>query len=306
MRHILSCLDLSIEETKRVFEIAFDLKKRIAAGERPPVLERQVLGLLFEKPSLRTRVSFETLMHQTGGSSLFLGEDVGWGKREPVRDFIPILSSYVDCLVIRAKRHEDVREAAEYSQCPVINGLTDISHPCQALADLMTVRELFGKLEGIKVSYVGDANNVAYSLGVLCNRMGVQFSIAAPEKYQFDQKSVDELTAAGKDLFLQTELAEEAVDGAHVIYSDVWTSMGQEAENEQRLADFANYQVTETLFAAAAPDGKFLHCLPARRGEEVAAEVIDGPRSAIVQQAENRLHAQKGLVVWLLTEAGSK
>ena len=167
----------------------------------------------------------------------------------------------------------------------------------------MTVRELFGKLDGVKVVYVGDANNVAYSLGLLCNRLGVQFSIAAPKKYQFGKTEVEQLSAANSDLFLQTANVEEAVSGAHVIYSDVWTSMGQEAENEQRLADFADYQVAESLFAGAATDAKFMHCLPARRGEEVTAEVIDGPRSAIIQQAENRLHAQKGLVVWLLTEA---
>ena len=303
MRHVLSCLDLSVEESRRVFDIAFDLKKRMGAGERPAILERQVLGLLFEKPSLRTRVSFETLMHQTGGSSLFLGADVGWGKREPMRDFIPILSSYIDCLVIRAKKHDDVVQASQYSQCPVINGLTDYNHPCQAFADLMTIHELFGTFEGMKVAYVGDANNVAFSLGVLCNRMGVRFSIAAPKSYQFESEMASQLSAADDQLFEQTDDVQKAVSGAHAIYSDVWTSMGQESENEKRLKDFANYQVTEALFKSAAEGARFLHCLPARRGEEVASEVIDGPRSAVIQQAENRLHAQKGLVVWLLTEA---
>jgi len=303
MRHVLSCLDLSVEESRRVFDIAFDLKKRMNAGERPAILQRQVLGLLFEKPSLRTRVSFETLMHQTGGSSLFLGADVGWGKREPMRDFIPILTSYIDCLVIRAKKHEDVVEASQHSQCPVINGLTDYNHPCQAFADLMTIHELFGTFDGMKVAYVGDANNVAFSLGLLCNRMGVRFSIAAPENYQFDLEMASQLSAADEKLFEQTSDIERAVSSAHAIYSDVWTSMGQESENEKRLKDFSNYQVTDTLFESAAEDARFLHCLPARRGEEVASDVIDGPRSAVIQQAENRLHAQKGLVVWLLTEA---
>ena len=185
MRHLISWSDYSTDEIRRILEIGNDLKKLALEGNRPPVLERMVIGLLFQKPSLRTRVSFECLANQTGGSSLFLGEDVGWGKREPVQDFIPILTSYVDCLVIRAKRHEDVVEASKYSRCPVINGLTDQTHPCQALADLMTLVDLFGSIEDKKISYVGDANNVAYSLALLACKLGVQFSIAAPENYQF-------------------------------------------------------------------------------------------------------------------------
>lgn len=304
MRHVLSLFDLSTDEIRRVLEISADLKSRIATGERPAILERNVLGLLFEKPSLRTRVSFETLISQLGGSSLFLGQDVGWGKREPLRDFIPILTSYIDALVIRAKSHQQVEEATQFSQCPIINGLTDVSHPCQALADILTAQELSGGLDGVKMAYLGDGNNVAYSLAVVCSKLGVPLRIGAPEKYQFEQSFLDDLNkASGSELIVQTADPRQAVDGATAVYTDVWTSMGQEAESKQRLADLAGYQVNQELMNCAADGAKFLHCLPARRGEEVAAEVIDSPASAIIQQANNRLHAQKGLVVWLLTEA---
>lgn len=304
MRHVLSLFDLSTEEIRRVLEISADLKSKLASGDRPDILARNVLGLLFEKPSLRTRVSFETLISQLGGSSLFLGQDVGWGKREPLCDFMPILTSYLDVLVIRAKSHKQVEEATQFSQCPIINGLTDISHPCQALADILTAQELSGGLEGVKMSYLGDGNNVAYSLAVACSKLGVPFRIGAPKNYQFEQSFLDDLNkAAGSELIVQTADPREAADGATVVYTDVWTSMGQEAESKQRLADLADYQVNEELMKCAAHDAKFLHCLPARRGEEVASEVINSPASAIIQQANNRLHAQKGLVVWLMTEA---
>jgi ornithine carbamoyltransferase len=306
MRHVLSLTDLSVEEIRRVLDLSIDLKKRLQSGERPAILQQHVLGLLFEKPSLRTRVSFETLIAQLGGSSLFLGQDVGWGTREPMRDFMPILSSYLDVLVIRAKSHEKVKEAMSFSSCPIINGLTDVCHPCQALADIMTVIELEGSLENARLAYVGDGNNVAYSLAVICSRLGVPLTIGAPKKYQFDAAFVDELNEfAGQKLICQTDDPAESVSDASAIYSDVWTSMGQEAESKQRLADLGDYQVNEALMAAARPDAKFLHCLPARRGEEVSAEVINGESSAIIQQANNRLHAQKGLVVWLMTEANA-
>ena len=304
MRHVLSLFDLSVEEIRRVLELSSDLKSKLKSGDRPALLERNVLGLLFEKPSLRTRVSFETLISQVGGSSLFLGSDVGWGSREPVQDFIPILTSYLDVLVIRAKSHAAVEEAAEHSRCPVINGLTDISHPCQALADIMTVNEVCGGLENKKVAFIGDGNNVAYSLAIVCSRLGVHCSIGAPQEYQFDPAFVQRLNdEAGTELVTQTDDASAAVEGANAIYTDVWTSMGQESENEKRMKDFANYQVNAQLMAAAADNAKFLHCLPARRGEEVTTEVIESPNSAVIQQAENRLHAQKGLLVWLMKEA---
>ena len=276
MRHVLSLLDLSADEIRSVLALAIKLKSRLQHGRRPPLLKRQVLGLLFEKPSLRTRVSFETLMAQLGGASLFLGEDVGWGKREPLRDFMPILTNYLDVLVIRANSHEKVQRCLEFSRCPIINGLTEVSHPCQALADIMTVMELEGGLEKARLAYIGDGNNVAYSLAVICSRLGIPLAIGAPPKYQFSAEFVEELNqSSGRDLIQQTDDPFAAVAAATIVYTDVWTSMGQEAENEQRLADFSPYQVNQSLMAAAGKGAKFLHCLPARRGEEVTSEVID-------------------------------
>lgn len=306
MRHVLTLADLSTDEVRRVLEIARDLKAKLYAGQRPDLLKNHALGLLFEKPSLRTRVSFETLTAQLGANSLFLGQDVGWGEREPICDFIPILTSYVDVLVIRAKSHGKVTEAVEYARCPVINGLTDIAHPCQAFADVLTMMELIpgGDLTGTKLAYLGDANNVTYSLALICSMLGIELRIGAPPGYQFEASFLAELNAkAGKTLISQTDDVTEAVDGANFVYTDVWTSMGQEAESQKRLVDLAGYQVTQQVMSHAAKGARFLHCLPARRGEEVTAEVIDSPTSAIIEQAANRLHAQKGLVVWLLTEA---
>ena len=304
MRHVMTLFDLSADELREVLKTATELKARLRSGDRPVLLERQVTGLLFEKPSLRTRVSFETLMHQTGGSSLFLGGDVGWGSREPVRDFIPILTSYVDCLVMRSKRHQDVVEACRYSRCPIINGLTEYSHPCQALADILTVQEIHGSLDDIKITFVGDANNVAFSLAVACCRLNIECVIAAPKGYQFSDETLAEINSASDagDFVSQTDDVIAGVKNANFVYTDVWTSMGQESESAQRLEDLADYQVNQTLMSAAATNAKFLHCLPARRGEEVTSDVIDSDSSAIIQQAENRLHAQKGLVVWLMNQ----
>lgn len=306
MRHVLSLLDLTTAEIRRVLEISADLKASMANGIRPNLLANHVMGLLFEKPSLRTRVSFETLIRQLGGGSLFLGKDVGWGEREPLGDFMPILTSYLDVLVIRAKSHENVQEATKLSRCPIINGLTDLSHPCQALADILTVQELAGDLNGVRLAYLGDGNNVTYSLAVICSKLKIPFRIGAPTQYQFEPTFVDGLNrSAGAELIVQTTDPRAAADGADFVYTDVWTSMGQEAESARRLADLGEYQVNQAIMDCAADGARFLHCLPARRGEEVTSEVIDSPASAIVQQANNRLHAQKGLVVWLLTEARS-
>jgi ornithine carbamoyltransferase len=301
MRHVLSLDDLTNDEVKSVLEIAASLKARLLQNDRPALLAGHVMGLLFEKPSLRTRVSFETLAKQLGGGSLFLGEDVGWGKREPLCDFMPILTSYLDVLVIRAKSHEKVMEATKFSQCPIINGLTDVSHPCQALADILTIQEIAGTTEGQKLAYLGDGNNVAYSLALICAKLGIEFRVGAPAGYQFESSFLDRLNKeAGKTLITQTDDPKAAAEGVNFIYTDVWTSMGQEAETKKRLADLADFQVNESIMSVAAKDAKFLHCLPARRGEEVSAGVIDSPASAIIQQANNRLHAQKGLVAWLM------
>ena len=302
MGHFITLEDLTTEEVKEIPRLAVELKSQVKSGRRDPVFERKILGFVFEKPSLRTRVSFEGLMKQHGGSTVYLGEEAGFGKREPLKDFVPILSSYVDLLVMRTKSHELVTRASELSQCPIINGLTDYNHPCQALADILTVQELFGDLAGQKIAYVGDSNNVTRSLALLCCRLGLSISIASPAGYQFDDTQFEQWNADGEYVFSTTS-PEEAVEGAVAVYTDVWTSMGQEAEREKRLNDFRGFQVDSAMMDRAADGAKFLHCLPARRGEEVSEEVADGPSSAIIHQAENRLHAQKGMVAWLINQA---
>ncbi|NLF71532.1 MAG: ornithine carbamoyltransferase [Candidatus Anammoximicrobium sp.] len=304
MRHLLTLWELTAAEIERVFAISRDLKAKLQQGLREPLLAGRVAGLLFEKPSLRTRVSFETGLAHLGGSSLFLGADVGWGQRESISDFTQVLSQYVDVIVCRAKTHRRVEELAQHSRCPVVNGLTDLAHPCQALADLFTLHEVVGDLQGKRLAYVGDANNVARSLLVACAKLGVRFAIASPPGYQFDPvfaaRVEKELPGAS---LLQTRDPAVAVREADAVYTDVWASMGQEAEKAIRSKAFASYQVNEALLKQAPPEARFLHCLPARRGEEVTDAVIDGPQSIVIQQAANRLHVQKGLLVWLLTEA---
>ena len=263
------------------------------------------MALLFEKPSLRTRVSFETAMAHLGGSSMFLGKDVGWGHRETTADFAQVLSQYVDVIVCRSNAHPRIIELAKYSQCPVINGLTDIAHPCQALADLFTMREVHGQLAGLKVAFVGDANNVSRSLAAACGKLGVAFAMASPKSYQFDNAFLSELKRENPKMDLTiTERPEVAVKNAVAVYTDVWTSMGQESEQDRRVRDFQGYQVDTSLMRHAATEAIFLHCLPARRGEEVSDDVMDGPQSVVIQQAANRMHVQKGILAWLLGAKG--
>lgn len=301
MRHLLTLFDLTPEEIRRIFALSEDIKTKLAAGVREPILPGRVLALLFEKPSLRTRVSFEAGMTHLGGSTLFLGEDVGWRTRESIADFAQVLSQYVDAIVCRAKSHATVEDLARHSTCPVINGLTESDHPCQALADLFTMQELHGPLSGQKLAYVGDANNVARSLAMACGHLGVRFSIASPPGYSFDRPFVAELRRRMPKLeLIETTDPIAAVKDADAVYTDVWASMGQEQEREQRAAAFASFQVNEGLMRHAPPTACFLHCLPARRGEEVTDGVIDSPQSAVVQQAANRMHVQKGLLAWLL------
>jgi ornithine carbamoyltransferase len=259
------------------------------------------MALLFEKPSLRTRVSFEAGMINLGGSSLFLGNEVGWGSRESVADFGRVLSQYVDVIVVRANRHQSVVDLAKHCTCSVINGLTDYSHPCQALADLYTLRELVGPLAGQTLAYVGDSNNVARSLAVGCGRVGMHLAVASPKKYHFAPDFLDHLKRECPQLKLTiTTDPGKAVKRAAAVYTDVWASMGQEAEAATRRLDFADYQVNARLMAQAPKDAWFMHCLPAHRGEEVTDEVIDGPRSVVVPQAANRMHVQKGILAWML------
>lgn len=301
MRHVLTVLDLTAEEIERIFAITEDLKAKFLRGLREPLFPGRVIALLFEKPSLRTRVSFETAIMHLGGDSLFLGKEVGWRERESVADFAQVLSQYVDAVVYRARHHRSVEELARHSQCPVINGLTDQAHPCQALADLYTLREIFGSLQGLRLAYVGDANNVARSLAVASAKLGCCFTIASPPGYQFDDGFLGRLQAAVPEARVrQTADPVEAVRGAWAVYTDVWASMGQEAEQDERARAFAAYQVNGQLMRHADPKARFLHCLPARRGQEVTDEVMDGPQSAVIQQAANRMHVQKGLLAWLL------
>jgi len=305
MRHLLNVSDLTTSEILRIFALSDDLKAKFRTGVREPLLPGRVMALLFEKQSLRTRVSFQSAMTHLGGASMALGDDVGFGKRESLADFTRVLSEMVDVIVMRTKKHQTVADVASYSACSVINGLTDLSHPCQALADLFTLREHVGRLEGVKLAWVGDANNVARSLAMGCALLGVEFVAAAPVGYDFDQPLLEKLKQRAPDSkFSVTRDPIEAVRGAAAVYTDVWASMGQEAEQEKRRKEFADFQVTGKLMAAAGRDAVFMHCLPARRGEEVTDEVMDAPYSIVVEQAANRMHVQKGILAWLLGAQG--
>ena len=301
MRHLLNVSDLSTDEILRIFALSDDLKAKFRQGVREPLLPGRVMALVFEKQSLRTRVSFQSAMTHLGGSSMMLGEDAGFGKRESLADFTRVLSEMVDVIVLRTKSHQTVDDVAAHSACSVINGLTDQSHPCQALADLFTLREQVGQLSGARLAWVGDANNVARSLAMGCGLLGVEFAVASPEGYDFDEPFLKKLHGKAPGMqFLHTRDPQEAVRGAAAVYTDVWASMGQESEQEQRRRDFADYQVNAKLMKAAGSAARFMHCLPAKRGEEVTDEVMDGPSSIIVDQAANRMHVQKGILAWLL------
>jgi len=301
MRNLLTLADVSTKEISQIFSLTADLKTKFKAGVREPLLPGRVMALLFEKQSLRTRVSFESGMTHLGGTSMLLGEDVGFGKRERLDDFARVLSEYVDVIVIRAKSHSTVTDFAQHATCPVVNGLTDFSHPCQALADLYTIRERVGSLEGTRLAWVGDANNVARSLAIGCGRLGIELSVASPPDYGFEQSFLELLQRECPGVKLHsTDDPYEAVAGAVAVYTDVWASMGQEKEQAQRRRDFSAYQVNKQLMDAAPDDALFMHCLPARRGEEVTDEVLDGPNSVVVEQAANRMHVQKGILAWLL------
>lgn len=301
MQHLLSLFDVDADEVRAILKTAAVLKSKLRAGDRPSVLANRVLALLFEKPSLRTRVSFQTGMVQLGGGSLFLGEDVGWGKRESASDFTNVLGQFVDAVVCRAKSHERVEELAGFNALPVINGLTDVCHPCQALADVLTVEEALGTFEAKHIVFVGDGNNVAHSLALICAMLDMRFTLACPDGYEMEDAWVEMVRAAYPDAAITTQTDPAvAVSDADAIYTDVWTSMGQEAESAKRKKDFADYQVNSKLMKAAPPHARVLHCLPAVRGEEITDEVIDSEKSDVIVQAGNRMHAQKGLLVWLL------
>ena len=299
-RDCLTLAEFTPEEAGLILDEAIKLKglQRSRIPFRP--LRGRTLAMVFQKPSNRTRVSFEVGMYQLGGHALhLLPQEIQIGKRETPSDTGRVLARYIDAIMVRTFDHEEAEELAEAAEVPVINGLTDAHHPCQALADLLTVREEFGRLEGINISYVGDGNNVAHSLALACALTGANLTIAHPEGHGPDPMILELANSLGAAPIL-TEDPREATSGARVVYTDVWASMGQEDEAEERRERFAPYQVNEDLMALAEDDAIFLHCLPAHRGEEVAAGVIDGPASRVFDQAENRLHAQKALLYLLL------
>ena len=301
MRHLIVPEDLSAHEIEAVFAVSRDLEEKYGRGRRDALLPGRVLALVFEKPSLRTRVSFEAAMVHLGGASVFLGEDTGFStSRESIADFGRVLSEYVDVIVCRSKAHATIQQLAAAATVPVINGLSDYCHPCQALADIYTLQTHVGRVAGHTLAFVGDGNNMARSLAVVCGLLGMRFVLAAPRGYQFDdafRRHLAEVVPAAD--IEETDDPAAAVKGAAAVYTDVWASMGQEHERARRLADLRPYQVNAALMQHC-PDALFMHCLPARRGEEVTDEVIDGPQSVVVEEAANRMHVQKGLLAWML------
>jgi ornithine carbamoyltransferase len=303
MRDFLSVADLSIEELQQVLDLSVHLKKESKQGQWRTELAGKTVALLFQKPSLRTRVSFEQGIRQLGGHSMYLSPaEVQLGERESVPDVARVLSRYVDCIVARVNRHSDLKTLAEYSTVPVINALSDLTHPCQGLADLLTVREHKDRLAGVTMAYIGDGNNVAHSLILGAAKSGMHLRIACPEGYEPLQSVVDrgevDRQATGATLTILHDPA-GAAKQADVLYTDVWASMGHEAEKERRRNAFAAFRIDAALVALAKPEAVVMHDLPAHRGEEITDEVIDGPQSVVFDQAENRLHAQKGLISFL-------
>jgi ornithine carbamoyltransferase len=306
MEHLIDLIDLSPEEIENLFTLAAKLKKELRAGITHHLLRGKTLGMIFSKSSTRTRVSFEVGMYQLGGYAIFLSSsDIQLGRGETIHDTAKVLSHYIDGIMIRTFKHSDVLDLAKYGTIPVINGLTDLMHPCQILSDLFTIYEKNGKLEGLKLAYVGDGNNVANSLLQGCAITGMDISVASPKGYECDAAIIEQARHAAKksgSKVVLTEDPEEAVKDADVVYTDTWISMGQEAEKDLRLKVFMPYQVNKKLFSLAKEDAMFLHCLPAYRGYEVTEDIIDGPNSNVFEEAENRLHLQKAIMVTLMAD----
>lgn len=304
MKHFINLKDLTADAFLDLLDLADRLKARHRAGADQPLLAGKTLGMIFAKSSTRTRISFEVGMYQLGGQALFLStQDIQLGRGESISDTAQVMSRFLDGIMIRTFAHQDVLDLAAFGTIPVINGLTDLMHPCQALADLMTVRERKGRLRGLKLAYLGDGNNVANSLLQACSLAGMHVAVAAPAGYTCDPGCIADARAEaarqGTEVLL-TDDPRQAAAGADVLYTDTWVSMGQESEKAARLQIFSPYQVNADIMALANPGALFLHCLPAYRGLEVSAEVIDGPASAVFDEAENRLHAQKAVLVRLL------
>jgi ornithine carbamoyltransferase len=299
-RSFTQVADWSRDELLEVLDLADDLKRRQKAREEHHLLPGRTLGMIFQKPSTRTRVSFEVGIYQLGGTGLYLSAgDLQLGRGETIKDTAVVLSRYLDAIMIRTFAQSDVEELATNASIPVINGLTDSAHPCQALADVMTIRERFGRLEGLKVVYLGDGNNVCASLMVACAKLGMEFVAATPADYRPEEEAIRIARDAGGSVELVDD-PRGAVTGADVLYTDVWTSMGQEEEREQRLQDLAGFGIDSELVKQAGDKAIVLHCLPAHYGEEIAEDVLYGPQSAVWDQAENRLHAQKALMALVI------
>jgi ornithine carbamoyltransferase len=307
MKHFLAVSDLSPAEVQDLLDLAIRLKKEYFDRGNQPLMKGKVLGMIFQKPSLRTRVSFDMAMRHMGGDALYLSpNEIGLGQRESIADVARVLSGYVHVLMARVFAHEHVLELARWSSIPVLNGLSEYNHPCQGMADALTIQEKFGKAKGLKVAFVGDGNNVAVSLMHVAVKLGWNFTLASPEGYDLNLEAVAVARNSAKETgsalsFVRDPL--EAVKDAQVIYTDTWTSMGQEAETAKREKAFPPYQVNARLVAHAAKDAIVMHCLPAHRNHELTDEVADGPQSVIFPQAHNRLHAQKALLARLLGAA---
>lgn len=304
MKHLLSLKDLTTEEIFNILEMAKKLKYELQNDIEHKILKGKTLGMIFTKSSTRTRVSFEVGMVQLGGYPLFLSsQDIQLGRGETIEDTAKVLSRYVDGIMIRTYKQSDVEDLAKYGTVPIINGLTDSFHPCQVLADLLTIYESKSKLDGLKLAYVGDGNNIAHSLLYGCSKAGMDISIATPKGYECNDEIVKSAKEDAKLTGVNITITEdpiEAVKDADVVYTDTWVSMGQEEEKQKRIEIFKPYQVNGELFSMAKKDAIFLHCLPAYRGYEVTSEVIDGPQSLVFDEAENRLHVQKAVMALLL------
>lgn len=304
MEHFLSIADYSADELMHILDVSAQLKKELKAGGNKPILAGKTMAMIFEKASLRTRVSFELGMHQLGGYAFYLSpNEIGLGKREAVKDVAQVLGGMTDCIMARVFAHSNLLELAKYAGIPVINGLSDYNHPCQGMADALTIIEEFGQIKDVNVTFVGDGNNVAVSLMHICSKLGANFTIANPEGYDMPaeaiQTAMEFAAVSGSHLSFQRD-PKEAVRGAQVIYTDTWISMGQEAETEERVKIFQPYQVGQDLVDTAEKDCIVMHCLPSHRGQEITDEVQDGPHSRVFPEAHNRLHAQKGVMACLL------
>lgn len=302
-RDLKNCEDLSVQEVLYLLELSMKIKKNNKPFNKK--LEGKTVGLVFQKPSNRTRVSFEVAVNQLGGKCVYLGpKEIDLGVRETTQDIAKTLSRYLDCIVARVNYHKDIEDLAKYSTVPVINGLSDLYHPCQALADVLTIKEKYGEIKGLTLAYVGDGNNVLHSLLLACAKTGISVSAATPKGYE----PKEEIVALARNYAKESNakinilrIPKDAVKDADVIYTDVWVSMGQEEESKQRLIDFKDYQINAELVKHAKNNFIFMHCLPAHRGEEITTDVIDGKNSVVFDQAENRLHIQKAILVYLLT-----